>query len=139
MLLNIICNKTLSSMCHFKIPSYGLSCLTLFTKYIFSIICQFREEINELLSLQLKGGDSNRTMWYGIRVQKHRGYLINPGLLSGLIFLSGPPPIKAVPKTDGSIAKFNIPWWKPLTLRIIWTVNSQFQQLKLYCNSHIFK
>ena len=33
-----------------------------------------------------------------------------PGLLSSLIFLSGPPPIKAVPKTDGSIAKFNIPW-----------------------------
>lgn len=40
-----------------------------------------------------------------------------PGLLSSLIFRSGPPSIKAVPNKDGSIASFKIPWWKPLTFK----------------------
>jgi hypothetical protein len=42
-----------------------------------------------------------------------------PGLWSSLIFRSGPPSIKAVPNNDGSIANFNIPWWKPITFKMI--------------------
>lgn len=33
-----------------------------------------------------------------------------PGLLSSLIFRSGPPSMKALPRTDGSIANLRIPW-----------------------------